>query len=712
MAFHGLLEGKHMKSSCSRYRAWFDTTTLCALFFVIFFQGSQLLNGVSPVEHRLQPPITSVQLYSDQALIRRTASLIIEPGVQSVRIDDLPGTLNEDSVRVSFSGTNIKIEEIRVDTEYQKLYRSQEAQQSEKRLRDAENCLRLLSNRYVMLRNEETAIRKIQVGVAPADSKSIRPLDPALWKDTLDFIQSQLLKNQSETEQLLEKIDGAREDLAVAIAVAERFRSGILQSRKTAVVRFTFDDKQKERRDLTFEYRIRRASWFPVYQARLISKSADDSPQVQLSVYALIKNETGEDWPNIRPVFSATDPAESSRLPVLSTWAIRSSISDEKEKGLDNKESLNPVPSSPKNKRRESPAVQTQISQDETTQELIDNSNEPDLNPKDKVVQQKLNIQTDKSQNYFQKNNEIVQDKRARNRTEQVEALLGEFRTNILNRDSNLSAGQYNRALEYSDSVIQNIRSLSPAHQGLFADEEAKSLRIRRQSLEMIDAERFTANLVPPVHSSRGFDYRYTSKRPETIRSDGAFHRIFLFEKKLPIELFYESAPSKAKLAYLVGRAKYVDKIPLLSGPVSVFHNMDYTGQAMLPTISGGESFTLHLGANQEISIQQNELTFRKTEGLISRSYKNRTEMIITVRNQRRSTIQINLLERIPVSTDERLRVEVVSVVPSPLSKSDRGIYLFHLTLKPGETQKIRLVYDITHGDDVLPVLNETGVEN
>ncbi|EHQ04659.1 mucoidy inhibitor MuiA family protein [Leptonema illini] len=698
-----------MKNRRSRNRAGLGAAAFFVLFSGIFLHGSQMLVGATPTEHRLQPPITSVQLYSDQALIRRTASLTLEPGMQSLRIDDLPGSLNEDSVRVSFSGAGVKIEEIRVDTEYQKLYRSQEARQSEERLRNAENRLRLLSNRYVMLRDEEAAIRKIHVGAAPADPKAGRPLDPDRWKDTLNFMQSQLLKNQSETERLLEQIDGAREDLAVAIAVAERFRSGIAQSRKTVAVRFAFDGRQKERRDLTLEYRIGGASWFPVYQARVISKSAEESARVRLSVYALVRNETGEDWKNIRPVFSAADPAESSRLPVLSTWAIRSVLEESKKIDLYSKESRKPAPS-PSQQRRDSPAVQ--VAQEEVAREQVVDDGEPDLKPKDEVVRQKLNIQTGKSQEYFQKNNEIVQDKRARNRTEQVEALLGEFRTNILNRDRSLSAGQYDRALEYSDSVIQNIRSLSPAHQGLFAEEEQKSLRIRRQALEMIDAKRFTSNLIPPVRSSRGFDYRYTSERSETIRSDGAFRRIFLFEKELPVSLLYESAPARARLAYLVGRARYADKVPLLSGPVSVFHNMDYTGEATLPTVSGGESFALHLGANEEVGIQRSERTFRKTEGLISRSYSNRTEVNITVRNQRRSTVQLDLLERIPVSADERVSVDVVSVEPSPLEKSERGIYRFRLTLKPGEIRKIRLVYDLTHGADVLPVMNETGVEN
>ena len=108
---------------------------------------------------------------------------------------------------------------------------------------------------------------------------------------------------------------------------------------------------------------------------------------------------------------------------------------------------------------------------------------------------------------------------------------------------------------------------------------------------------------------------------------------------------------------------------------------------------------------------QRSERTFRKTEGLISRSYSNRIEVSITVRNQRRSTVQLDLLERIAVSADERKSVDVVPVEPSPLEKSDRGIYRFRLTLKPGEIRKIRLFYDLTHGADVLPVMNETGVD-
>ena len=223
----------------------------------------------------------------------------------------------------------------------------------------------------------------------------------------------------------------------------------------------------------------------------------------------------------------------------------------------------------------------------------------------------------------------------------------------------------------------------------------------------MLETDRLARKLVRPVVSSRGYDYRYRAALRETIPSDGAFHKVLLFEKQLPLQLQYETVPAKKLLAFLVGRARYTEKVPLLTGPVSVFHNRDYVGQSQLKNVSAGRDFELHLGSDEDLKVSRRRSEFRGSTGLISKDYEVQHKIKITVQNRKKFPLTLHLLDRIPYSEDKDVRVTDVSTSISPTKKNDKGMLRFRLQLRPGEKREIELSYRLRHGRDTLPVSRE-----
>ncbi|WP_170181783.1 mucoidy inhibitor MuiA family protein [Phreatobacter stygius] len=75
------------------------------------------------------------------------------------------------------------------------------------------------------------------------------------------------------------------------------------------------------RGDLTVTYAVRGARWSPVYDARLTTSGA--KPALELVRRAEIRQETGEDWPNVAMTVSTVRIARGGAAPQLASMIIR-----------------------------------------------------------------------------------------------------------------------------------------------------------------------------------------------------------------------------------------------------------------------------------------------------------------------------------------------------------------------------------------------------
>ncbi|MBI3395844.1 MAG: DUF4140 domain-containing protein [Spirochaetia bacterium] len=170
--------------------------------------------------------ISEVQLYSDQALVRRRGRLDLAGGLTIFRVKNLPASLINDSVRMSLDGGGVRISEIRVETRHEKVFRSQQAKEADKLLREAESKLRRLTDEYNSIREEEAHIKAIRLGQElDKDKEKIKRHTASVdvFRDTLDFVQNSLKRNQRRMGELLQEIDKAREEMTVV---------GILHTRR------------------------------------------------------------------------------------------------------------------------------------------------------------------------------------------------------------------------------------------------------------------------------------------------------------------------------------------------------------------------------------------------------------------------------------------------------------------------------------------------
>ncbi|MBX7058132.1 MAG: DUF4139 domain-containing protein [Leptospirales bacterium] len=658
--------------------------------------------------------IDSVQVYSDQAVVTRRVQLRIHAGQNVLRINELTPQLDDSSVRVAFDRNDLRIQEVAVRSAFRERFLSDEARQAEERLKTAESNLRRLTDRYAALKKEAQQLSQLEVARVPEDPEDPAwraPVDSGRWTRTLDFIQNSLRENQAAVSELLGSIDLAREELLVAIAVADRYHDARnIESKQVSIAIECAPERCDASRPVQLElrYTVGGVAWFPIYTARV--DSSGSQTHMQLSSYALLKNQSGEDWDNVRLRFSAADPRESGDLAQLPTWRIQQRVvADDLERE-----------SGRSGRRQDSPAVSSgavastapmQPAPEAAADEAIDSFADGQAgNGPGGGGYGSLQSQRNRSNAYFMENRRLVQEEQANQRNEAAGNALRGIQSSVQARDQAVTRDDFQGALVQSEAIIERVRSLDPRYQGLFAEDLRRSLETRRMALNMLELQGMMRSLTPPSSSARGFDVAYQAPGRDSAPSEPGFTRILLESRELPLTLSYEAAPERRELAFLVGRAANSAGGPLLAGPAAIFHNRDYVGEASIATVGPAAEFPVHLGAVDDIRIQRHVTDQREDGGLISTQRILRREVQIKIHNQKRNNIQLDLFERLPVSSDERIRISAPEFSEAPAErKEEYGLIRYRLSLRAGEQKTITIRYEIRHPADVLPAEAEGG---
>ncbi|KAM0249666.1 hypothetical protein ACHAQJ_008963 [Trichoderma viride] len=128
--------------------------------------------------------------------------------------------------------------------------------------------------------------------------------------------------------------------------------------------------------------------------------------------------------------------------------------------------------------------------------------------------------------------------------------------------------------------------------------------------------------------------------------------------------VFSHTVVAKYKpVAYLKAKLKNSSKIALLKGSAGLTLDGTFMGKTLLPRCSSGESFTLSLGVDPSIAITYSKPEVRRTSsGLFNKENSSVYLRTVTLHNTRAvggRAVNLLVLDQVPVSEDERLRVEL-----------------------------------------------------
>ena len=206
----------------------------------------------------------------------------------------------------------------------------------------------------------------------------------------------------------------------------------------------------------------------------------------------------------------------------------------------------------------------------------------------------------------------------------------------------------------------------------------------------------------------RGVSVVYKIARKATVKSDGAEHKLPVSSQELKSAFEYSAYPRLSTFAYLRSKVTNAKDLQLLGGRVNVFLDGDFVGRSDINNVGPQEEFDLYLGVDENVKVKREEVEKKVDDilfgGIPSPNKKTTYKYKITVENYKSKKINVNLFEAIPVSQNEKIRVNILNTSLAPKDKDwkDRkGIWRWEFELEPKAKQEIIYSYTVEHPRDM-----------
>ncbi|MHC8950453.1 DUF4139 domain-containing protein [Sphingobacterium hungaricum] len=208
--------------------------------------------------------------------------------------------------------------------------------------------------------------------------------------------------------------------------------------------------------------------------------------------------------------------------------------------------------------------------------------------------------------------------------------------------------------------------------------------------------------------SSAGFEINsnelnvsYSVDIPYDVLSNNQDHLITLYQQQIPVEYSYFSAPNYSTEAYLLAKIKDFSQYGFVTANASiVFENM-YVGETQINPNQTDNELNITLGNDRRISIKRENVQDKSGEKFLSSFREKTVTYDLVLRNNKKENISIEIQDRIPLSTDNSVKVELIEHSNAKVD-AEKGFLNWKVSLAPSETKKIRVSYKVRSPKDMI----------
>ncbi|RCR70905.1 DUF4139 domain-containing protein [Larkinella punicea] len=183
---------------------------------------------------------------------------------------------------------------------------------------------------------------------------------------------------------------------------------------------------------------------------------------------------------------------------------------------------------------------------------------------------------------------------------------------------------------------------------------------------------------------------------PYTILSNNRPQVVAIQTGELPAKYRYTATPKVDSDAFLIATLSGWEKLNLLNGTARSYFEGTYVGESQVNLQQAGDTLTLGLGRDKKIIVKREKTQdFSSRKGLSS-SVRDSYSYKITVRNTKSEPVNLTLYDQIPVSTDNRIEVELDDSAGAERN-TETGRLTWNLSLKPNESRDLLFKYTIKY---------------
>jgi len=261
--------------------------------------------------------IIEAVVFTDQAYIKRKIQVHAQAGLNRLCVELQAFQVDNDSVQALVYGRG----EI-ISVQYKEMPVKDAPQ---KNVKEIEDKIKALKRQRQHLENENEVLGKqkrfldsvIDFGEKemPKKMKTVFPKTDDL-RTMLLFLEENYKTLASENERLLLRIEEIDDELAVLKRHLKQIRQPRQKFRK--VIEVLFMGRETHVIDLIVAYVVQNAFWEPVYK----TDAPSDLSRLNMTMFARIRQTTGENWDNISLTVSNAIPLKGAALPDLHSWRV------------------------------------------------------------------------------------------------------------------------------------------------------------------------------------------------------------------------------------------------------------------------------------------------------------------------------------------------------------------------------------------------------
>lgn len=582
--------------------------------------------------------IREVTLYEKGAVVTRNldAGLLSETTYISVR--DLPVGIDPETLQVQ-SDEGIEILSVQSER-YERIVDNNSAHIiiAKNRLQGIEDSLNLY-NTYIVVLSDEKKLIKTNNKFSSADSG----VDIAMLKEAAELYRNRLKQIEVEIFDLKKEIrDLHKKKNSIEKSINSSSLKECIQG--TEVILLVRPTNANLSKEIDLSYYINNAGWKPYYDLRV----EDSETYLKLDQKAYVYQKTGEEWNNVKLSITNSSPEENKIRPSLKTYYF-DKYTNMAYYELPNDHEMSTV--------------------------ILSTSGEPLIGANVIIKGTSIGTTTDINGRFY---------------------LPGAIGKRVI-----VSYAGFTTKEVFYDANTQFVE----LEEGQLLDEVVVTGNRNQSSLYYIDGvrpakeKRKTRTVVGTKKSEGTTAINYTLDDLYTIPNTGKTYEVFIERKEIIAEYHYQVFPRISAKAYLIASITEWEQYDLMSAPLNIYHNSTYKGKSILNAKAINDTLEISVGIDPEVVVKREEMKDFTKKSFFKNKIIEEVAWEISLRNTKRNSIVVQVLDQVPVSQDKSIKVELIEHDDAKLDK-ERGFLDWRIELAQGDRQTKRIIYKVKYEKD------------
>jgi uncharacterized protein (TIGR02231 family) len=190
----------------------------------------------------------------------------------------------------------------------------------------------------------------------------------------------------------------------------------------------------------------------------------------------------------------------------------------------------------------------------------------------------------------------------------------------------------------------------------------------------------------------------FNVKGKHHIKGNGKEYMCTLNQMDIPAHYKYHVVPKLDPTAFLIARITDYGKYNLLRGDANIFFADTYVGKVDFNPNVVADSMMISLGRDERIVVKRIRVGNKTSKKVVPDILKDSYTWETTIKNNKANTIEIEILDQVPLSRRKEISVKVTEQNGADYD-ADFGKLLWTKKIKPNESAKVKFSYTIEYPD-------------